>query len=372
MLNLKKTAVAVLALGSSAAFAGTMGPVCTPGNVTVPCESQAWDVGIYALYLKPNYSSDHSWVGVRSSDARNFTYVDNDPDWQWGFKLEGSYHFSTGNDVNLNWSHLASDSSTKRHRHVFARERLEILDPDGPGSLFSASVDGHTDHAYSYKPRWDAVNLEFGQHVDFGALKNVRLHGGVQYARIKTEWAANANTRVTGTVTGVEGFPAFDDLSVTGTVNHNRQMVAEMSYNGFGPRIGADMAYDVGNGFSIYANGATAILVGKSKFSRSVNHALSATGTIVDGTETDTGSVGPFTTSRNVSGSRTAIVPEVEAKLGAKYTYAMAQGDLTLDGGWMWSNYFHAQQHAVAFHNAESDFGLQGPYLGLKWVGSVV
>ncbi|OGV27673.1 MAG: hypothetical protein A3F18_07805 [Legionellales bacterium RIFCSPHIGHO2_12_FULL_37_14] len=312
MLKFKKTAVAVLALSSSAVFAGTMGPVCVPGNVTIPCERDAWDVGGQALYLQSTYTGS-LWSGNILTSATTGDSVQNiDPKWGWGFEIEGSYHFNTGNDLNLNWYHL--NRSTSR-------------------TLLSGSYAG----SISVNPKWDQVDLELGQEIDFSDMKNVRIHGGIEWARVTNQ----LNLVSTSTI--------FTPFNTTAVTNLGVPISDSMTYNGFGPRFGIDMNYGLGNGFGIYGNAAASLLIGSLKQ------------TVAGFTGADI----PL----NMVASKTTMVPELEGKLGARYDFMVAQGDLGLDVGYMWYNYFDAQ--TIAYGGDYSNFSLNGLFFGAKWVGNV-
>jgi len=294
--------LATCVLACSSSFAGTMGPICVPGSVTVPCESTAWDVRVYALYLKTSFNADPiGYIGSYLNNTHR-NYNGWNSDFGWGFKLEGSYHFNTGNDFNVNWIHYRHTSSNNMN---FSFANANWVSPT------------------SFKTQWDAVNFEFGQHTDFGEHKNIRFHGGAQYTNIK------------------------NNLQLNNWSNQGVSTVGDVKFRGFGPRAGIDMAYDWRNGFAVYANTAAALLLGTTKFNTWNN-----------------------STNTSTSGSKDSVVPEVEAKLGAKYNYAIAQGMVSVDGGWMYVNYFNPLHAFGGNFNGATDVAFNGPYLGLKWLGN--
>jgi hypothetical protein len=267
-------------------------------------QKPVWDFGVQALYLKSSYTDGLAYGDdtriAENTDKRNPLHLD----WGWGFKAEGSYHFCN-NDVNLNWYHYRKSSN---------------------GSfVFRTNPTADT---YTLTPQWDAVNLEFGQTIHVDTDKTLRLHGGLQYAQIKTTYHGSGTDPIAG--------PGVENDS--------------MKYDGIGPRIGADMTVGILRpGLYAYFAGDAAMLVGKSQF-----------------TFNET-----FGETFAISGSRpTAVVPEVGLKIGAKYEYDMTcHGKLIFDAGYMVVNYFNALSLTDNFNDSESNFALNGWYLGLKWMG---
>lgn len=348
---LKKTALACFAMvvagtASAAMYSPAPEPTCTPGSATVPCEEKKWDVGFQALYLHASYDADVGYFGVNNSGPNvnpflfPFTgpvndYVDYKSDWGWGYKIDGSYHFNTGNDVTVDWTHIDRDT-----RDPF------LLNNNGPfwGEL---------------KYTFDQANVVLAQHTDFGMHHNMRFYGGAQVAQIRNDQYRSFNQ-----LDPVLG--AFPSVYHTDVLS---------KFVGVGATTGADYSYDFGNGLSLTASGRGALLYGSSKTNYRVTNTF-ASGLVLN----------------SAYASKKALVPEVEAKVGFNYAFHAAQGVMNVMAGWQVMNYFNALQsftYPVSVQRvpagpaaglplaatgvtgiAETDFALQGPYFGLKWVGN--
>ncbi|MFI4918067.1 MAG: Lpg1974 family pore-forming outer membrane protein [Legionellales bacterium] len=338
----KTTLTAIGLVASGVVAAGSMGAVCTPGNVTVPCEAKRWDLGVQALYLHATVSAASAYQPSAFLPAVNgYTYLaynsyqQPDNDWDWGYRLEGAYHFNTGNDASLTWVHFSGDS-----------DQSGSINAEQPGYGFvPASVPANIAYSMKGKNKLDQVNLILGQHVDLSLASKMRFYGGLQYAEIRFD--------IKTSFPSLSGTPIafFRAATVTSLSQLN-----DTDYRGLGPVVGLDYAYDLTGALSLTANGSGSILYGSSRYSNSY---VEAGGVVL----------------KSVYANKKALVPSLEAKLGLNYVINMAQGLLNLQGGYQVMNYFNALQSqgaaGVTGAVTNSDYGLYGPYLGLKYLGNI-
>lgn len=337
--------LAILCVSGGAVFAGTMGAACAPGDLL--CEDTSrWEFGALALYLQPsfgadglgysafsNYGVDFLGNSVERSGAPNVVYS-MVPKWGWGFQVEGAYRPSAHTDIDLNWYHL--------------HESTNGAFPTG--TIFSGGAASFYAGAYQVTPAWDAVNLEVGyRHYLYDRVK-ARMHVGADFSRIKATFKTYPQlTR--------NSAPLFQ------TVDSN-------SYNGFGPRLGADLDYQVWQGASLYAKGAAALLVGSAKHS-------------VSGYQDPT--TLPYATHYSISNFNVSasgvVVPAFDAKLGLKYAQELAavRGRVVLDVGYLWQAYLQpiVSYTSIGYGGTSSglstatNFYLNGLYFGGKWIGDL-
>lgn len=318
------TIFSFFAFGIQLLQAGSMGPVCSPQNVTVDCPDSYWDLGITALYFQPGTASYllNPYLNVPlGSTLHNVKSP-----WDWGFIVEGSYHFNTGNDLNLNWLHFSVDNSDR-----FARFFPGSTET-GPGNLRTTSL--RTDTSL------DAVNLEFAQTAHFALDTTIRFHGGMQYANAQVK-------RYVQEFEQIDVFPEFNFQTTTVTTK----------FQGVGPRVGVDLSHNLNDGFKVFAQGAMAILSGKGR-------------TKLSGSNQS----GPFGVPFGANAKLNSLVPELDARLGASYDWNTNGGLVSLTAGWLFQHYFDMLllppgealnvEKSITSHN----LFLNGPYIKGKWV----
>ncbi|HHF0523892.1 TPA: Lpg1974 family pore-forming outer membrane protein [Legionella anisa] len=317
----KKATIAVLGLAASIATAGSMGPVCTPGNVTVPCATNLWDFGAQALYLRSVYGAEKAFqfgTAPLNKELKN--------DWNWGYFLEGSYHFNTGNDITINWMHFSTSAG---QTELFG----SLTIPAANVPLIPAPFE------FINRNRIDQVNVVMGQHTDFSIRKKIRFYAGLQYANIQS---TGDNYYITSIVPSLASnpFSKFDNTD----------------YKGIGPVAGINYAYYITDSLSVTANGGGSILYGTNRYH--AGFVFTPLHAIVE----------------QISLRKNAIVPSLEAKLGVNYAHATPIGLANIQVGYQVVNYFHVLEEQILpnlFGPVRAvDYGVYGPYFGLKLISN--
>ena len=352
---MKKLSLALIALGLSApAFAGHPGSALPPTvNVTIPQQQGSWSIGVEALYWNV-HNGDYQYGITSLSDSTvtpdltltthdNKTHVVN-PDNDWGGRIDVAYLLAgNGRDVMLSWTHLDHDDSSRTMRLTGS-----TLNPTDLDMLFPITqtefpngwdeLRGSTDNDY------DAVDLVFGQKMDFGQKVTLRAFGGLRYADI------DITDKTRGFATTVN--------SVINTLEAVGESRLKTDFSGVGPRAGMDAQVRLSENFSITGTIAGSLVVGDRDKKLDV---MNSTANVSLGTVTT--ETWAYRLSDN-----TRVVPEMDARIGINFTHSFSPDTaFGVELGYEVTNYFDVKENSltgfVDTMSHDNDFGMQGPYL---------
>ena len=295
----------------------------------------SWHIQLDALYLQPTYSlGSFTQNFYKTTTTENIVDVSNYNTTKfrfgWGSKLDLSYLYKEKRDIAINWYHLA----TQKNQYLVNG----VTNTDDSIYDIISDTTFYANILWSAKTQWDAINFEIG----YEPLKACRLQGGIQIADIQT------------TVSSISNSPNANNSVFISTVYTNT--LSKLSFKGIGPRLGMDLSYDLLSHFSIFAGGSASLLTGSRDFK-------------ITSQGYNRNTIPPATYTGLKSSSNTIIVPELQLDLGGAYSYLTKRGNISAHAGWMWINYFSVLSNPRAVTSeTKTDFGVQGPYIGIKWL----
>jgi Legionella pneumophila major outer membrane protein precursor len=338
------TLLSGVAINSFAAFpAHSQSNTLTTTGVHVPYFDGGLTFGLAGLYLRSSTSEflDYALISQYddSNDRLSSAYRGVNPDHHLGYRVNIGYVFpGTGNDVNLSYTNYNNDKND-------STKGLNLFATELPERFLEANAKA--------KFKYQAVDLDFGQHINIGCNTQIRFFGGLRYADLESRF--NTDYDVIPEVSE----PELDHIDL-----HTTQ---KSEFHGIGPRFGVDTRYRLGHGFGVVGQLATALLVGESN---NDHYDYDLVAHYKDDYDIKKGITYKFD-------DQTRVVPNLAAKLGLDYSYRFQNCNhtkVTLEAGYQVDHYFNsidrlsvnAAQPEIRTTRSTIDTSFEGPYLGIQ------
>lgn len=272
-----------------------------------------------------------------------------DPDYDYGYGAYIGYVYPySGRDIELSGFNFRGTSND----NVFA--------PPNGGTLWTTVIPLIATNANAAQSRYSTnaivANLKVGQHIFAGARFHIRPAMGLKYAYIQRD--------LNSTFSGVS---LLED-SVGGA-----QVFQKSRFNGIGPQVSLEGTYYFSHCFGIKGYLNPAILIGTINSSIQASTNTVATGIDSSGATTVTTTTTLTPINRENLNKPDRVVPALEGKLGAIFTYPYGRSKLNIEVGYDFNQFFNAVDIYRSTANRigsqhikhPTDLAFQGPYLSV-------
>lgn len=333
--SIKRLSLALIALGLSApVFADSSSPF----DVTVPNQNGGFNIGVDALYLQPSagnlsYGTVYNGATAGSSSAVSGTVETVDPTYHLGFDANIGYRIpNTGNDVDLDWTHLGNMSNSSSSYAPAGGSFTHV----GENGFTYSGQTGNSNAQFQY----DAIDLDLGQAVMFGDYFKFHAFTGARYANLQQK------------IDNIYG----NTSSSTGVLT-SHYSYQDSQFKGLGPQVGFDGRACLPYNFGLDASLTGSLLVGSLDSNASVQRIPA--GTI------------PTPTVLSYSNNNSdRVVPALDGKLGVDYTINFNNADrssMMIQAGYQVTNYFGVSNMILNNGvNSDNNVAFDGPYAGIK------
>lgn len=330
--------------------------------VTMPHQQSQWRFGLSALYLESSSDDFHYATTLSQSEGvspilamLHFHFLT--PEFKWGGIVDATYQFSgPGRFIYFAWQHLASTES-KTPSQTMANSvtvgpafyQTDVSEPPYPfipgGALNVNEWDSITGQS---KSEYNAVDIVFGQQIQFARLFELTPFVGLRYASINSHESVNAYT--------------YDSDATVTPDTASGYLKLEDDYKGIGPRLGFRYQVKFNEYFALVGSFATSLLIG-------------------EGNQKDVASISYFTegimqepsfNAVSKKSSFSKVVPEIDARLGLALNNDFGTDvGYGIELGLLAESYLRARSISqLSYYDTsrhDNDVNYYGPYLRIEF-----